>query len=444
MKEMLARHKGKLILSSLVILLPILPAAFAGQTLFLWEPVLLLVSQWVIMLVVLHANRNKEQSPKVLNLVAWILPVLSCYWASLASLPRAARIRPTLSPRCSPSSWACCFSSSATICPRQSRTAPWASASSGTLESEGKLGCHPPLRREALVPGGLLLMVCALIPSVLAVILLWIVILAAMVILPTPLLLPLLQEPGGGGQGGEKPRQAPEYRPDCGACPGVRRFPGLVPVQRGHPVCLWDGFPHVDASGWGDLTIPYSSVTSLEYFEQDPSQDASGFRTNGLGNFKVALGSFENDLYGDYTRYTFASCGACVVLESDGPHHCPQRPRRRQHPGAVPLSFGKDRLGIIPGEHGKNRRNRWGPAGFFYGGVLAFLTLRPARRRSPPRRCAPSPRSLRRTQRFCRPQCGRWYSTFLAVSITVRTGTLLTTMSTCTLGSRVASTCTPR
>ena len=74
----------------------------------------------------------------------------------------------------------------------------------------------------------------------------------------------------------------------------------------------------VDASGWGDLTIPYSSVTSLEYFDQDPSQDSSGFRTNGLGNFKVALGSFENDLYGDYTRYTFASCGACVVLESDG------------------------------------------------------------------------------------------------------------------------------
>ena len=34
MKEMLARHKGKLILSSLVILLPILPAAFAGQNAF--------------------------------------------------------------------------------------------------------------------------------------------------------------------------------------------------------------------------------------------------------------------------------------------------------------------------------------------------------------------------------------------------------------------------
>ena len=39
------------------------------------------------------------------------------------------------------------------------------------------------------------------------------------------------------------------------------------------------------------------------------------------------------------------------------------------------------------GEHGKNRRNRWGPAGFLYGGVLVFLTLRPARRRSPPPGC---------------------------------------------------------
>ena len=40
MKDMLARNKGKLLLSSLVILLPIFPAALAGQTLFIWEPVL--------------------------------------------------------------------------------------------------------------------------------------------------------------------------------------------------------------------------------------------------------------------------------------------------------------------------------------------------------------------------------------------------------------------
>lgn len=318
MKEMLARHKGKLILSSLVILLPILPAAFAGQTLFLWEPVLLLVSQWVIMLVVLHANRNKEQSPKVLNLVAWILPVLSLLLGVVGQLAQGGADSAYLITALFTFFMGLLFFLIGNYMPKTKQNGAVGIRIKWTLESEENWDAIPPLRWEALVPGrpaadglrphpqradGDSSLVCH----------------------PGcdgdsahPLLLPLLQEPGGGGQGGETPRQAPEYRPDCGACPGVRRFPGLVPVQRGHPVCLWDGFPHRGRLRLGDLTIPYSSVTSLEYFEQDPSQDASGFRTNGLGNFKVALGSFENDLYGDYTRYTFASCGACVVLESDG------------------------------------------------------------------------------------------------------------------------------
>ena len=77
MKEMLARNKGKLILSSLVILLPIFPGILLDQPFLIWDPPLLLVSQWVVMLAVLYANQGNEQSPKVLNLVAWILPVLS-------------------------------------------------------------------------------------------------------------------------------------------------------------------------------------------------------------------------------------------------------------------------------------------------------------------------------------------------------------------------------
>lgn len=142
MKEMLARHKGKLILSSLVILLPILPAAFAGQTLFLWEPVLLLVSQWVIMLVVLHANRNKEQSPKVLNLVAWILPVLSLLLGVVGQLAQGGADSAYLITALFTFFMGLLFSSSATICPRQSRTAPWASASSGLWKAR-KTGTPP-------------------------------------------------------------------------------------------------------------------------------------------------------------------------------------------------------------------------------------------------------------------------------------------------------------
>ena len=30
------------------------------------------------------------------------------------------------------------------------------------------------------------------------------------------------------------------------------------------------------------------------------------------------MGTFKNDLYGTYTRYTYTSCPSCVVLTVDG------------------------------------------------------------------------------------------------------------------------------
>lgn len=185
MKEMLARHKGKLILSSLVILLPILPAAFAGQTLFLWEPVLLLVSQWVIMLVVLHANRNKEQSPKVLNLVAWILPVLSLLLGVVGQLAQGGADSAYLITALFTFFMGLLFFLIGNYMPKTKQNGAVGIRIKWTLESEENWDATHRYAGKLWCLGGLLLMVCALIPSVLAVVLLWFVILAAMVILPT-------------------------------------------------------------------------------------------------------------------------------------------------------------------------------------------------------------------------------------------------------------------
>ena len=68
---------------------------------------------------------------------------------------------------------------------------------------------------------------------------------------------------------------------------------------------------------WKDLTIPYSEIDSLTYFDHDPSANSGDVRTNGFGNLRFSMGKFENDLYGSYTRYTHASCDAVVVLESN-------------------------------------------------------------------------------------------------------------------------------
>ena len=52
--------------------------------------------------------------------------------------------------------------------------------------------------------------------------------------------------------------------------------------------------------------------------EENVLQNDNGYRTNGFGNLKYAMGNFKNDIFGDYIRYTHASCHSYVVMNIDG------------------------------------------------------------------------------------------------------------------------------
>lgn len=66
----------------------------------------------------------------------------------------------------------------------------------------------------------------------------------------------------------------------------------------------------ISASYWDDLEIPYADVDAMEYRESC----AAGSRVWGFGSMRLALGSFENDEFGSYTRYSYVGNDACVVL----------------------------------------------------------------------------------------------------------------------------------
>ena len=41
-------------------------------------------------------------------------------------------------------------------------------------------------------------------------------------------------------------------------------------------------------------------------------------RVFGVGSFRLLLGSFENEEFGNYTRYTYYNPEACVVMKVNG------------------------------------------------------------------------------------------------------------------------------
>lgn len=70
----------------------------------------------------------------------------------------------------------------------------------------------------------------------------------------------------------------------------------------------------VDATFHDSLTVEYDAVDSVEYREGN----IPGSREWGFGSARLLLGSFRNEEFGAYTRYTYTNPEACIVLSVGG------------------------------------------------------------------------------------------------------------------------------
>ena len=89
---------------------------------------------------------------------------------------------------------------------------------------------------------------------------------------------------------------------------GILMFVGNITVTCGDTAFT------VDATCWDDLTVEYADVDSIEFRENT----VDGYREWGFGSARLLLGSFRNDEFGGYTRYTYTSDTGCIVLTVDG------------------------------------------------------------------------------------------------------------------------------
>ena len=160
MKKTMAEHKVKLLISSLVILLP---AVVDWQ--LLWECAGLLAAHWICVLLVFADRRNREgQSKKAVGLLFWLMPVTSLLLAAIrmAVQQGEAGIRITYLITCF--AFGLLFLAVGNYMPkiRQNRTmgvrVKW------TLASEANWNATHRFAGKVWVAAGLLCMISALLP----------------------------------------------------------------------------------------------------------------------------------------------------------------------------------------------------------------------------------------------------------------------------------------
>ena len=66
----------------------------------------------------------------------------------------------------------------------------------------------------------------------------------------------------------------------------------------------------VHATFWEDLQLQYQDIEAVEY----RAQGVDGKRIAGYGSANMLLGSFYNDEFGQYIRYTYGADQPCIVL----------------------------------------------------------------------------------------------------------------------------------
>lgn len=327
---MLKSNKWKLLISSIIILLPTLFGLFvkdkvmgvAGGYYFLLAlPVILLAIHWLCLLITAHDNRYVEQSKKVIGMVFWIIPAISLYangiiYATMLGLKLNffALVMALLG---------IAFILIGNYLPKTTRNRTIGIKIKWTLANDENWNATHRFGGKVSVCVGLACLLSVFLPSV-TFPFVAIAIIAVDVILPTVYSYRFYKKQLREGTAtAEDYKNADVYSGKHGKLVAVISivlvalilifcvvicFTGSVNVEYGEASFT------VKATYWSDLTLNYADIDAIEYRESG----VSGERINGFGSPRLLLGWFTNDEFGNHTRYTYTECKPCVVLTVDG------------------------------------------------------------------------------------------------------------------------------
>lgn len=315
---MIKNNKGKLILSSILILLPMLFGIFATpRGAFLVLPPILLVLHWLCVLLTALFDKRAPQSKKVMGIVFWILPALS--FVACGSTFSLSRGHSTGVFTALMIFLAVMFIAIGNYMPKTTRNLTMGIKMKWTLSSDENWNATHRFAGKVFVAAGILCLLSIPLSEKFFPYVMLVVILACAV-LPVVYSYRLYKKQLADGKIAKESTEeilgkftanAKRFRLVAVAVLVVVIL-AVVPIVFGGGLefTLGDDALTIEASSVKDMTIAYAEIDAVEYREGG----VNGTRVFGVASAKLLLGQFQNEEFDLYTRYTYTGKLPAIVL----------------------------------------------------------------------------------------------------------------------------------
>ena len=334
---MIRKNKWKLIVSSIITLLPIVfgiivwdklpeqmaihwgisgePDGFVPAAIgVLALPIILLAFHWLCILVTCHDNKNRNQNPKIINSVFWIMPVLSLYVNGIVyatAFGMEVDLKLIVAPLIGIG-----LIVIGNILPKSTLNRTFGIKIKWTLASEENwLATH----RFA----GKLWVICGLV-SLLGVffsdfylIVFLPVLLLVVAVVPTVYSYRLYKKQLSEGRITEEQVKAASAKPASKVTVGIIIaalviFLSIVMFTGNIEATTSDEGFTLSATFYGEVTVNYSDISSAELVDKS----ISGVKVGGFNSARLLLGGFRNDELGNYTSFVYTGKSPSIILRT--------------------------------------------------------------------------------------------------------------------------------
>ncbi len=332
---MIRKNKWKIIVSSIITLLPILfgvivwnklpeqmaihwgiggeADGYVGTAVAVFAlPIILLIMNWVCILVTCLDNKGRNQNPKIINATFWIMPVLSLYVNSIiyaTAFGMEVDIKLIIAPLIGIG-----LIVIGNILPKSTLNRTFGIKIKWTLASEENWSATHRFAGKVWFICGLVSLLGVFIPYFYLMIFLPILLLVV-VIVPMVYSYRLYKKQLADGRITEEQVKAAAAKPASKVVVAVIVaalviFLSVIMFTGNIKVATSDEGFTLSSTFYDNVTVNYSDIASVELDEDG----VSGSKINGFDSAKLLLGGFKNSELGYYTSYAYRGKAPAIVL----------------------------------------------------------------------------------------------------------------------------------